>query len=164
MKKLKKKSYKNLPFVLRIKILSYKELKFSWSFDFLRCFGYFKEDRFRHIYLVRKTLYINSIHTKFRIPNRVKYLSVWSCSNFEKVPDGVKFLSVWNCPKFEKVPDGVEGLHVMGCPKFEKVPDGVKHLKVSFCPKFEKAPDGVESLEVSFCPKFEKIPDGVVHS
>jgi hypothetical protein len=81
----KKKNYINVPFWLKIEILSYLELRYWKKFDPLQCFGRFKKDYFRKIFCVRKTISIEfcpNFDGK-NLPNELVHLTVRMCPNFD---------------------------------------------------------------------------------
>jgi len=93
-----------LPYYIRIEILSYLTHEVCGN-NFLSCFGRFKEDYSRKIFLIRKNIWVPYCQ-KFDgsgLPYGVTHLVVWTCSKFDgkELPNKITHLKVWNCPKFE---------------------------------------------------------------
>jgi len=112
-----------LPYYIRIEILSY--LRIEIIDNFLGCFGRFKEDYSRKLFVVRRNIFVHF------------------CHNFDGkgIPKTITHLRVMMCPKFEcpNLPNSLSNLEVHWCSKFDgsRYPNSLSHLKVVVYPNFD---------------------------
>lgn len=119
-----------------------------------------------------------------QLPNTLKTLTIWNCSNLESLADiitdtmSLKSLRIGNCTKLKHLPSGLhalvhlEYLELDGCPSIEFFPEeglpsagGLKQMHIlncenlKFVAKHMQNLTSMEELRLSNCPMITSFPE-----